>query len=119
MVTGAGPHGGSLDAKRIPVAFRDIAEVHSTVALFLIGLVLAMLFALHEGRAPAKSQRWARLLFELLVLQGFLGYPQYLLHDNRVDRRAPPRGRDRRLVRRGELLPRAARARGGAALSPR
>ncbi len=84
MVTGAGPHGGSLDAKRIPVAFRDIAEVHSTVALFLIGLVLAMLFALHEGRAPAKSQRWARRLFELLVLQGFLGYSQYLLHDNRA-----------------------------------
>ncbi|HVB05968.1 MAG TPA: COX15/CtaA family protein [Acidimicrobiales bacterium] len=80
-VTGAGPHAGGAGSKRIPVAFRDIAEAHSTVALFLIGVVLALLFALHEGKAPATSQRKARLLFELLALQGVIGYTQYFLHD--------------------------------------
>jgi heme a synthase len=81
VVTGAGPHAGSTGTKRIPIAFRDIAEAHSTVALFLIGVVLALLFALHEGRAPAETQRRARWLFEVLALQGVIGYTQYFLHD--------------------------------------
>ena len=84
IVTGAGPHAGSNGTQhipRIPIAFRDIAEAHSTVALFLIGVVLAMLFALHEAHAPAASQRRARVLFELLALQGVIGYTQYFLHD--------------------------------------
>ena len=81
IVTGAGPHAGASNAKRIPIAFRDIAEAHSTVALFVIGLVLATLFALRVGGAPLVAQRRARLLFEVLALQGVLGYTQYFLHD--------------------------------------
>ena len=53
VVTGAGPHAGGPGAKRIPIAFRDIAEVHSTVALFLIGMTLASQFAFHHANAPA------------------------------------------------------------------
>lgn len=81
VVTGAGPHAGGPGAKRIDVAFRDIAELHSTVALFLIGGVLATLFALHQAGAPAPVQRRARRLLEVLALQGALGYMQYFLHD--------------------------------------
>ena len=50
VVTGAGPHAGGPGARRIPIAFRDIAEVHSTVALFLIGMTLASQFAFHRTR---------------------------------------------------------------------
>jgi cytochrome c oxidase assembly protein subunit 15 len=83
-VTGAGPHAGDPNAgvRRIPVAFRDIAEVHSTLALFLIGMTLATLFALRQVRAPHRVQRRAQLLLELMALQGVLGYTQYFLHDN-------------------------------------
>jgi cytochrome c oxidase assembly protein subunit 15 len=83
-VTGAGPHAGDPGAgvRRIPVAFRDVAELHSTLALFLIGMTLAALFALRQVRAPLAVQRRAQLLLEAMALQGVLGYTQYLLHDD-------------------------------------
>ena len=81
FVTGSGPHAGGPGAKRIPVAFRDMAELHSTIALFLIGLSLGGLFVLHLGKAPAGIQRQARAVLELYAIQGLLGYLQYTLHD--------------------------------------
>jgi len=81
VVTGAGPHAGGAGAERVPIAFRDIAEVHSTVALFLIGLTLASQFAFHQAKAPEVVLRRGRLFMEVMVLQGALGYLQYFLHD--------------------------------------
>jgi heme a synthase len=83
-VTGAGPHAGDPNAgvRRIPVAFRDIAELHSTVALFLVGMTLATLLALRQVRAPRLVQQRAQLLLEAMAVQGVLGYTQYFLHDN-------------------------------------
>jgi cytochrome c oxidase assembly protein subunit 15 len=81
VVTGAGPHAGGPGAKRIPIAFRDMAEAHSTVALFLIGLTLASQFAFHHAKAPAVVLRRGRLFVEVMALQGALGYLQYFLHD--------------------------------------
>jgi len=81
VVTGAGPHAGGAGAKRVPIAFRDIAEVHSTVALFLIGLTLASQFAFHHAKAPEVVLRRGRLFMEAMVIQGSLGYLQYFLHD--------------------------------------
>jgi len=82
MVTGSGPHAGGVGAKRVPIAFSTIAEAHSDIALFLIGMTLATIFALHYANAPARVQRHARLVFEVLVAQGALGFTQYFLHDN-------------------------------------
>ncbi len=81
VVTGSGPHAGGKGAKRIGIAFHDIAQLHSDVALFLIGCTLATLFALHHAKAPARVQRRARLFLEVLAIQGTLGYTQYFLHD--------------------------------------
>jgi cytochrome c oxidase assembly protein subunit 15 len=82
MVTGSGPHAGGPGAKRVPESFRDMAELHADIALFLVGMTLALLFALHQTRAPGTVQRRARLLLEILFVQGTLGYTQYFLHDN-------------------------------------
>ena len=82
MVTGSGPHAGGPGAERVPESFRDMAELHADIALFLVGMTLALLFALHQTRAPAAVQRRARLLLEILFVQGTLGYTQYFLHDN-------------------------------------
>jgi cytochrome c oxidase assembly protein subunit 15 len=81
VVTGSGPHAGAPGTSRIAFAFRDAAELHATLALFLIGLTLATLFALHVARAPAEVQRRARILLEVMFVQGALGYSQYFLHD--------------------------------------
>ena len=82
LVTGAGPHAGGAGAKRVPIAFRDIAELHSTIALFVVGLVVATLFALRIARVPADLQRRAAVLLGLLCVQAGLGFTQYALHDN-------------------------------------
>lgn len=82
MVTGSGPHAGGPGAIRVPIAFRDMAELHADIALFLIGMTLAALFALHVAHAPPDVQRRGRTLLEVLFLQGSLGYTQYFLHDN-------------------------------------
>jgi cytochrome c oxidase assembly protein subunit 15 len=89
VVAGSGPHAGAPSTpgqriQRIPIAFRDIAALHSDAALFLIGLALASLFAFHRGSVPEAAQRRLRLLFELLVVQGAIGYLQYSLHDSPV-----------------------------------
>jgi cytochrome c oxidase assembly protein subunit 15 len=86
MVAGAGPHAGAPSTptqpiERIPIAFKAIAEAHSDVAIFLIGLTFASLFAFHRAKVPARVQQHLRWLFELLVLQGTLGYVQFFLHD--------------------------------------
>lgn len=81
VVTGSGPHAGGEGAKRIPLAFRSVAEAHSSIAWLLLGLTVASLFALHHAKAPDRVQRRARTFFELVVVQGALGYTQYFLHD--------------------------------------
>jgi cytochrome c oxidase assembly protein subunit 15 len=82
MVTGAGPHAGAPGTERVPVEFRSIAELHSSLAWLLLGLVTASLFAFRYARAPELVQRRARNVFELVIVQGALGYTQYFLHDN-------------------------------------
>lgn len=86
-VSGSGPHAGAPSTpggaiRRIPIAFDSIAQLHSDLALFLIGLTLAALFAFHHARAPATVQHRLRWMFELMIVQGALGYTQYFLHDN-------------------------------------
>jgi cytochrome c oxidase assembly protein subunit 15 len=89
IVAGAGPHPGAADASgkpipRIDIAFRDIAVLHSDSALFLIGLGLASLFAFHRSNVPDAVHQRLRLVFELMIIQGALGYFQYFLHDSPV-----------------------------------
>ncbi len=82
--TGAGPHAGSAQgqvaAKRLPVALRDMAELHSTLAVFLVGVTLALAVALHAMDVPERVRRAARILVVVLVAQAAIGYTQYFTH---------------------------------------
>jgi cytochrome c oxidase assembly protein subunit 15 len=84
VVTGSGPHAGARNAKRFPIAFRDIAELHSSIAWLLVGITAASLIAFHHAKATEATQRRLRLFFELVMIQGALGYTQYFLHDSAV-----------------------------------
>ncbi len=79
IVTGSGPHSGSDEAeaaKRLPFLVRDAARLHSVVAMGLLGLVLAVIWASHiEGRFDVR--RRAEAVGVLLVVQGAIGYLQY------------------------------------------
>ena len=83
-VTGAGPHAGDSSgqqiAKRIPVALRDMAELHSSLALLLIGVTVGLVVALHIGDVPERVRRSGRILMAVMVAQAAVGYTQYFTH---------------------------------------
>jgi cytochrome c oxidase assembly protein subunit 15 len=83
-VTGSGPHAGDSSgqqvAKRIPVSLRDMAELHSSLALLLIGLTLGLVVALHVGDVPERVRRSGRILILVMVAQAAVGYTQYFTH---------------------------------------
>jgi cytochrome c oxidase assembly protein subunit 15 len=82
--TGAGPHAGGnqgqLVAKRIPIALRDMAELHSTLAMLLIGVTISLAVLLHALDVPERVRRGARVLTLVLVAQAAVGYAQYFSH---------------------------------------
>jgi cytochrome c oxidase assembly protein subunit 15 len=83
-VTGAGPHAGDSSgqqvAKRIPIALRDMAELHSSLALLLIGVTIGIVVALHMVDVPERVRRSARILMAVMVAQAAVGYTQYFTH---------------------------------------
>ena len=83
-VTGAGPHAGDASgqqiAKRIPIVLRDMAELHSSLALLLIGVTIGLVVGLHMGIVPERVRRSARILMVVMVAQAAVGYTQYFTH---------------------------------------
>ena len=75
-----GTRSGQLVARRIPVALRDMAELHSSLALLLVGVVVGLSVALHAMAVPERVRRAARMLCGVLVLQAAVGYTQYFTH---------------------------------------
>jgi cytochrome c oxidase assembly protein subunit 15 len=82
--TGAGPHAGDASgqqvAKRIPIALRDMAELHSSLALLLVGLTVGLVVGLHVGDVPERVRRAGRILLAVMVAQAAVGYTQYFTH---------------------------------------
>lgn len=82
--TGAAPDAGGaqgqLVARRIPVALRDIAELHSTLALLLLGVAIGLAVALHAVDVPERVRKAGRMLVVTLVFQAAVGYVQYFTH---------------------------------------
>ena len=82
--TGAGPHAGDasgqLVAKRIPIALRDMAELHSSLALLLVGLTVGLVVGLHMVDVPERVRRAGRVFLAVMVAQAAVGYTQYFTH---------------------------------------
>ena len=75
LVTGAGPHAGDTRAERLPLLVREVARVHSIVALALLGMVLWTWWRLRTA-GTGNHNRMGRVAL-LLVAQGSVGYTQY------------------------------------------
>ena len=75
LVTGAGPHAGDTRAERLPLLVREVARIHSIIALVLLGMVVWTWWRLRT----AKSRDHARMgrVAVLLAAQGLVGYTQY------------------------------------------
>jgi cytochrome c oxidase assembly protein subunit 15 len=57
-----------------------MAELHSSLALLLVGLALGLAVALHSLDVPERVRKGARMLVVVLTLQAAVGYAQYFTH---------------------------------------
>ncbi len=82
--TGAGPLGGESSgqviAKRIPISLRDLAELHASLVMLLVGLVVGLVVVLHMADVPERVRRAGRVLLVVMVAQAAVGYTQYFTH---------------------------------------
>ena len=75
LVTGAGPHAGDTRAERLPLLVREVARIHSIIALALLGMVLWTWWRLRNAGSEDRG-RMGRVAV-LLAVQGVVGYTQY------------------------------------------
>jgi cytochrome c oxidase assembly protein subunit 15 len=78
--TGAGPHAGGKGAKRVPIGLSDMTRIHAEAVWVTAIVLLVVLFTLWKSDAPAGIQESGRILLGVMVVQGMIGYTQYLTH---------------------------------------
>jgi cytochrome c oxidase assembly protein subunit 15 len=78
VVTGSGPHSGSVDAKaRFPLSPQTATQFHADLVFLVVGLTVALWFGLRATAAPDRVLAAVRGMFVVLVLQAAIGYTQY------------------------------------------
>jgi cytochrome c oxidase assembly protein subunit 15 len=76
LVTGSGPHAGDLDAPRLKLDERAITWLHADAVIALLGVSLALLVL---SEISPETKRRVKIFFGLTLLQGLIGYIQYVL----------------------------------------
>ncbi|MCW2137384.1 COX15/CtaA family protein [Actinoplanes cyaneus] len=80
IVTGSGPHSGDRGAKRNGLDPAAISQVHADLVFLLVGLSVALWFALRAVQAPPAAVRAALTLVVVELAQGLIGFVQYFTH---------------------------------------
>ncbi|MGA5300572.1 COX15/CtaA family protein [Nucisporomicrobium flavum] len=80
IVTGSGPHAGDEDAKRTGLDPAEVSQAHADLVFLLIGLSVALWFALRAVNAPPAAVRAAALFVAVELAQGLIGFVQYFTH---------------------------------------
>jgi heme a synthase len=80
VVTGSGPHAGDEHAKRNGLGPEAISQAHADLVFLLLGLSVALWFALRAAAAPAGAVRAAGTLVVVELAQGLIGFVQYFTH---------------------------------------
>jgi cytochrome c oxidase assembly protein subunit 15 len=79
VVTSTGPHGGAPQAPRFGFSLHDVAQLHgSSVEVYLVFVVVTLWLMIRSG-APRLVVRRGEILLVAIVVQGAIGYTQYLL----------------------------------------
>jgi cytochrome c oxidase assembly protein subunit 15 len=77
LVTATGPHAGDPGTPRLGLDPRLMSQFHADGVFLLLGLTVALIFALRATRAPQRVRRAAALLLGIALAQGLIGYVQY------------------------------------------
>ncbi|BFU45894.1 COX15/CtaA family protein [Krasilnikovia sp. MM14-A1004] len=80
VVTGSGPHAGDEHARRNGLDPEMISQAHADLVFLLIGLSVALWFALRAAGAPRAAVRAAAVLVVIELAQGLIGFVQYFTH---------------------------------------
>jgi cytochrome c oxidase assembly protein subunit 15 len=77
VVTGSGPHAGDPATPRNGLDPVEVTQLHVDSVFLLVGLSIAMVFALHAVGAPESAKRAAYVLLAVEAGQGLIGYVQH------------------------------------------
>jgi len=78
VVTGSGPHSGDAATPRFGFDPRTISWLHADTVMLFVGLVVAVLLAVHLTATDPRPGRFWHAVLGITVLQGLVGYTQYL-----------------------------------------
>jgi len=78
VVTGSGPHSGDASTPRFGFDPRTISWLHADAVMLFVGLVVAVLLAVHLTTADPRPRKVWHAVLGVTVLQGLVGYTQYL-----------------------------------------
>jgi cytochrome c oxidase assembly protein subunit 15 len=80
IVTGSGPHAGDADAKRNGLDPETVSQAHADLVFLLVGLSVALWFALRAVGAPPAAVKATGVLVLVELAQGVVGFVQYFTH---------------------------------------
>jgi cytochrome c oxidase assembly protein subunit 15 len=78
MVTGSGPHSGDAATPRFGFDPRTISWLHADAVMLFVGLVVAVLLAVQLTASDPRPRKVWHAVLGITVLQGLIGYVQYL-----------------------------------------
>ena len=78
VVTGTGPHSGDATTPRFGFDPRTISWLHADAGMLFVGLVVAVLLAVHLTTSDPRPRQVWRTVLVVTLLQGLIGYSQYL-----------------------------------------
>jgi cytochrome c oxidase assembly protein subunit 15 len=79
MTSGAGPHGGSRHAKRLPLSLVSAVYIHSTAVAAILVLSIAVIILMRLDALFDEAKRWAFYSLASILGQGAVGVIQYEL----------------------------------------
>ena len=77
VVTGSGPHAGDEHARRTGLDPQAVSQLHADLVFLLLGLSVALWFALRAAGASRSAVRAAAVLVAIELAQGLIGFVQY------------------------------------------
>jgi cytochrome c oxidase assembly protein subunit 15 len=78
LVTGSGPDSGDASTPRFGFAPATISWLHADAVMLFVGLVVAVLLAVQLTCTAARPRKVWHSVLGITVLQGLVGYAQYL-----------------------------------------